>query len=665
MKKIILLMFLIFSILTYSKTIAEFIEINRETNINFDEISKILENKFGNFTFVKRQISYNSKLTFNIFKNPNIADYGIYIKINNIKKEEKITKNVLFIRNDNSGTYVYFKNIYVPITSKKRYDYDGKNYFLSKNGKYIYLDNYLWAKNEEDKFIEFSGYYKKELKTIKTYKYSLNGIYELVDFKTSFVVSSGSLNTSSSNKETLIKSSLNKINFNFKKFYNEKPKIALYISKNGYESIENKLYDYIRTNFENDGRYAVLDRNNLDKLFEEKKLDMITKNTNKVASNFKNVEYIILLQVNMYKKEKYSTYNEYNFLNNVYGEYSNNYKLDVGTYYNEVKNKDKITYTPSATGIYVKTIKTPWDRKPKYLNIKNFYTKIGNVDLKEDIILNYTYRIIDLKTATLLGEKTNSINKDLYLSKPTNFYGGIESDIESTAINSIVYNISKDMSYNIMTIFPIRTTVNKVINNEVFINSGLNYGVLPFSIYRIIDKYKTIGQVRVVLPMLKESKTKIISLKDKNSIPKSGDLAYEDFYFIKPLGFSIGINSCGLENFGFEFKYRFFNIYNETKSFISFINSYNIQNITDEFNEIYKKYETNFNLSLGFNLFSTNYLNVFAGGGIIYFLDKSSLNIYPMLEINSLKKDKNFSIYFRVSYTNNTIEELVGFETDF
>jgi len=84
-----------------------------------------------------------------------------------ISKESTTRKVNEFVR-DEKGDYVYFKGNYYKIGDKKRYRYDEKrkNYVVDKYGIYVYLQEYAWARKQEDKYIISDFYSMKVTKCL-------------------------------------------------------------------------------------------------------------------------------------------------------------------------------------------------------------------------------------------------------------------------------------------------------------------------------------------------------------------------------------------------------------------------------------------------------------------------------------------------------------------
>ncbi|HOO74991.1 MAG TPA: hypothetical protein PLS66_06840 [Tepiditoga sp.] len=665
MKKIILIiMITLLSVIFFSETLATFLEINDSTGISPDAVQNIIAAKFNYFSVSLRQkITYNSSEMYNpLASGKGTADYGLYIKINEIKKESKTDSTVQFMRDDTRGNYIKVNGIYVQATSKLRYSYNMQkdSYVRNDNGNYIYLANYPWARDNFSKYVVFDGFYSKYTKDSENYKYTLNGFYQFVDFKTGFIISSGTISKNIItdggliNRDSLIENAINEINFDYKKLYDEKPKIALYINNYSDKNVSDEIYDRARSLFENDGRYVVLDRANLDKLFDEKKLDMITENSDKIASELKNVKYMVFIDLNYYNEEEYRQSKNYFFNNPVSGDYINGEKVVKGIFYSPEKGNDgKTKFTEYSTGNYVRVETTTWDKNYRYVKY-SVPQDVKVFDITKNYgIISYSYKLLDLTSGTLLMEKADIKEYDTEINILADNYGSTKSFFKSTLENALVNSAVSDAISNIKKAFPVRTEVLVAEDNILTLGAGKNYGVRRGTIFRIVDNYKTVGYASAQKIYETQSVSEITELINKNEKPEVSDFAYEDFYYDYFFGGGFGFYMNSKLMPGFNLRFKNTDIEKNTKSFVNLSNYYEIPETTETQTATDSKIYIAADYC--FNLLRTKSISLYAGAGANFEFSKSTFDIYPVIEINNYYKKNTVNIFFRLS-----LEEIIS-----
>jgi len=583
-KLIIILSTLIMSITCITASMSLFIENKTVYNINNQAVYNHIQNNLKEFSITLRDENY---FNYNFKLEP--SQLALYVEFTTIYVEEKIDTIANFYVNSN-GNYVRINGEYIEISSRRKYSYINGRYISDNDGKYIYLNNHKWARTEEEKYIAVDNFYSKIIDQQSNYKMSLRGYYQIIDTQNSFVLKSGLIDnnittTNPSNFDTLVTRGLNKINYQYQKLYEEKPTIAIYIEDSpvNYFLID-QIYNQIRNIFEKEERYTVYDRNNLEKLFEELKIDMVTPGTEMIASQLKNVEYLIIAKLNTYNENAYNNTEKYFFNDPFYGDYIRGNRVIPKTFY-EIKRNDKgeTEYVISSEGNYVQIEKNVWDRKENYIIFSNPQTLIEFPTTYKYGNLGFSYKVIDLKNQEILFENSRFVENNIKFIELKDIHESTTSKYSSDLYETLITRAVSNLENEINRVFKIEgLVIDKNIEKElVQIDVGKNYGVGRNSYYVIKDGIITAahGQVRRINEF--DSELKIVQTYTDYAQYGIDNKAVEDFDYSKPLNISLSLYLKNYTDPGIKFSYRNKNIENVTNYMIGAGLSFNM-NIQEE-----------------------------------------------------------------------------------
>ena len=553
MKNFFLLLFLLFGLMVQASTVAPYIFINNRLNIDYASVYNILREKLSGYDILEREKYYETfestsknagdSYIIKLMQDNRSADYGVVVRIDDCYTERKTEKNVRFVKNS-SGSYISYAGTFYQVSQKKLFSYNKNDdkFYQDSSGNYVYLADYPWARTEREKFIKIDGFYTRYSEDTVWYKYSIKGSYAVIDYKSSVIIDSGSIDStmtskSSSEMQSFVNSSIRAIKLRQSTFYEEKPKIALYALKNKeYSGYTDQIYGQVQEGFIDDGRYGILDRANIDKIMEELKLDYLGIVSGQAASNMKTAAYMVSFVINSLKYEEYTVTEKKSYLNPINGSYTGGEEVEVGKYY--YRKKDG-SFTADATGTYVKKVRKPWERTDSYVQASGFYDVFTQDTVYAKGYMNCTFHVIDLKTGLYLGHMT----KELWVNKPLtelkDRFQSTESIFRSDINDLLVRQASGWISLETKKLFTLNTLIAVSDGDKQIIQAGKNYGVKNSMLFRVVDDYITRGYIKVEQTGERTSNTRTVRLIRQTDDIKYNNLAYEDFDYYDPFGMQV------------------------------------------------------------------------------------------------------------------------------
>jgi len=634
MKKIFLFLFILLGIMVQASTVVPYIFINSRLNIDYKSVYAILKEKLSGYDVIERDKYYEtfestSKNTDNsyiirLMKDNRSADYGVIVRINDCYTERKTEKNVRFVKNP-SGSYISYAGTFYQVSQKKLFSYNKNEdkFYQDSNGNYIYLADYPWARTEREKFIKIDGFYTRYSEDTVWYKYSIKGSYSVIDYQSSVVIDSGSIDNSmvsksSSEMQSFVNSSIRAIKLRQSTFYEEKPKIALYALKNQeYSGYTDQIYGQVQQGFIDDGRYGILDRANIDKIMDELKLDFLGIVSGQAASNMKIASYMVSFVINSLRYEEYTVTEKKSYLNPVNGSYTAGEEVEVGKYY--YRKRDG-SFTPSATGTYVKKIRKPWERTDSYIPASDFYDVFTQDTVYAKGYMNCTFHVIDLKTGLYMGYMTKELSVNKPLTDLKDRFQSTESIFRSDVNDLLIRQASSWINQETRKLFPLNTLIAASDGDRQIIQAGKNYGVKNSMLFRVVDDYITRGYIKVEQTGEKTSNTRTIRLIKQYDEIKYNNLVYEDFDYYNPFGMQIYLGG-GTGGFVTGLGYMFTDIYKNLLGDIRagmMIHGENSYFLGQAGIKVYTIQETDLSLALAFK---TDF--------------KHDISIYPVLEVST------------------------------
>ena len=462
------------------------------------------------------------------------ARYGLVFHITGFKKSEREFKKVVFVRDDRNGSYVsYAGSYYRAYRTLYKYDYKKKRYIPSKYGNYVRLMDFIWARDESEKYVYFTGFYRKVVKYISDRKCWLYASLTFIDFKTSFILFQKSFVINGSSYTDILNNI--KLDLRKEKMYSEKPTIAF------YESSLSPLGSFVKKYFYEEERYTMYDRSYLNYLFKEMKYQDLISGGEEVGTYLKPARYLVVVKIlnSSYKLVESTEYIK--FSNPVNGEYIDTTPVYPGMYYRFDLKSGK--YIPDRkNGGYVKVKKGAWAIEDEYISAGSFNDLfIENVPF-HSYFIDALVMVIDGKNGNLKVAKKFTI----YIKSPKSMredrFGSVAGKYKEEVIESAYEKLGKEISDYVRRFFAIEAKVSGVKGNNVDISAGRNYGVKRGYYFRIIDNGFTQGYVKITDVKEKSSASEVVRYLEKSSKIKIGNDALEDFDYKPFFGVDVSFN---------------------------------------------------------------------------------------------------------------------------
>jgi len=518
-KRFIIAAFLLLYIFAFSTGVRVIILKDKSINIPVS-----FENK------VKDKLTEVAK-SLNLNANERPARYGLIFDITSLKADSEKYKKVVFVRDDKAGNYVYFAGSYYrAYHTLYKYDYKKKRFVQSKYGNYVRLSNYIWARDEDEKYVVFAGFYKKTIKYVSDKKFWLYASITFIDFKSSFILFQKSVVFTGKSYDEILKN----MNLSIKKekFYSEKPTIAF------YEKTLSPLGSFVKKYFYQEERYTMYDRSYLNYLFKEMRYQDLISGGEEVGTYLKPAHYLVVVKIlnSGYKLIESTEYLE--FSNPVNGGYVGKTPVYAGTYYRfDLKTGE---YIPDRKkGSYVKVKKGAWAVEDEYISAGSFNDLfIENVAF-HSYFIDALVMVVDGKNGNLKVAKKFTV----YLKSPKMIredrFGSVKGNYKEDVIKEAYEKLGKEISDYVRQFFAIETQVSDVEKDIVTISAGKNYGVKSGYYFRVIDEGYTQGYIKVTNVKEKSAVSRVVRYLQKQSKIKAGNLALEDFDYRPFLGIDL------------------------------------------------------------------------------------------------------------------------------
>lgn len=653
MKKLLLIInFLLITIIYFSNSLALYIEIADDLELEKNIIFNLIQNKFSNVNVQIRDENYYTK---NIQLEP--LELALLIEINDIYIDQKINYESVFY-SDRRGNYINYKGEYHQINNKRLFRYEFGRYIYDPNGDYIYLEDYQWASVESDKYFKYENFYSKRTNKIKFYKLFLRGYYQFIDTRKAYIISSGLLDEEIISYDyrdyyNLLKKSINKINYIDRTFYEEKPSIAINIQTNNYITsyLENKIYNQVRYIFDNQPRYNIFERNNLEKILEELRIKMITNTPKQIADQLNNVEYYVLIKINSFNIEYYKNNKNYFFNNSFNGNYVNKNLIVPGKRYRRKSENDEIIYIQDYYGDWVKKVKQIWDREENYIryNTPQELIQYPTQYLYANLVVNYI--IIKTSTGEIIYDKVKNVRDEIILEYLSDRNLSTNQNFISDLYDSIVKKAVLGIENDINRLFAIEGQVVDKKNNKIQIDVGDNLGVNRRSYFRITDDIITVGHAQIINVKEFDSELNIVqTYKDYGNI-EVNNIAIEDFDYSKPSPIIFSLFNRKQTELGLKLSYRHRNLENDTIFYTGVGGSYNLLSTEEKYDLTYS-FNFSYNLIKLFNSYFSSGISFYINHEIIQIEEDNYNNlinftINPYIEINQMNKKNNMSGFAR------------------
>ncbi len=481
-----------------------------------------------------KKILINSAEAFKLDPNERPARYGLIFHITDFKESKRGFKKVVFVRDDKNGSYVrYAGSYYKAYRTLYKYDYKKKKYVPDRYGNYVRLMNFVWARDENEKYTYYTGFYRKVVKYVSDRRYWLYASLTFIDFKTSFILFQKGFVLSGSSYMDILNNI--KIDLRKEKMYTEKPTIAF------YEGSLSPLGNFVKKYFYEEDRYTMYDRSYLNYLFKEMKYQDLISGGGEVGTYLKPARYLVVVKILDSRYELVESTEYLKFPNPVNGEYIGTTPVYAGEYYRFDLKSGR--YIPDRKkGEYVRVKKGAWATEDEYISAGSFNDIfIENVSF-HSYFIDALVIVIDGKNGNLKIAKKFTISIKSPESIREDRFGSIRGEYKEEVIESAYEKLGKEISDYVRRFFAIEAKVSSIKGSNVEISAGKNYGVKRGYYFRIIDDGFTQGYVKVTGVKEKSSVSRIIRYLEKSSKIKMGNYALEDFDYKPFFGMDVSLN---------------------------------------------------------------------------------------------------------------------------
>ncbi|WP_448374446.1 hypothetical protein [Fervidobacterium sp.] len=488
---------LIYTVLVVFIGISTF-AVNVNVRVLFDrQIKPVYENVDLNLSLI------------NVFSNvePQVARIVHLISIS----KETTTRRVNEFTRDKNGSYVYFQGDYYQISDRRRYSYDSKQkkYVVDKDGLYVYLQEYAWARKQEDKYI-MSDFYSLKSYTVTETDYYLVMVVTDIDMSTFFIKSITPVVSYGSTIDGAIRNAAKRYSQIVNEFSPDKIDIAILFEK-GFNPI---LRTFILAKLQEDTRYNIYDRLYIDELMDYmRNIDLFGGES--IALKFRPPKYLITFGNFVEKSEQTSTEEYYFFHNPINGAYIKRFvnglavpvRVEVGSYYRYDSSSKKYVFDIEK-GNYVKYYKGPWEKDGYVLESWFYDYRLYNTT-KVSSFYSFLANVFNTESGILVSSKFFKDQFTVPLKYPIDRFGS-ENTVSLTAVSLNGYNsIAENVQEFLQSIFPLVSAISDVEGLVVQLESGKNIGIKPGYVFQNISNGYTTGFLMIEKVLNSHSQGKI------------------------------------------------------------------------------------------------------------------------------------------------------------
>jgi len=477
-----------------------------------------------------------------------------------ISKESTSRKVNEFVR-DERGDYVYFKGNYYKIGDKRRYTYDEKQktYVVDKYGRYVYLQEYAWARKQEEKYIT-SDFYLLKSYEIPVTNYYIYLVVTDIDLQTFFIKSITPIVGKGSTVERAIENARKIFSTVVNEYSPDKVDIAV-IFKKGFDPI---LRTALLATLQEDTRYNIYDRLYIDEIMEIVRTSDLL-GTEQIVVKFQPPRYLITFE-NLVKSDYQFTEDRYYFFENpVNGAYIKKsvgnldvpVKVEVGSYYRYDSNTKRYVFDKEK-GSYVKYYKGPWE-KDNYVYETRFYDYILYKVTKLNTFYSLLMKVFDTEKGTLVGSRFFSKQIETVLKEPVDRFGTEEVDFHTDAKIRSYYWMTDEIQEFLQLLFPLSTAISQISGEKALLESGKNIGAKPGYVFQSIADGYTTSFMRLERVYEKSSEARIFYIVPGADV-EPHSLVIETKQFPDSLGMRFGF-FIEKEAYGMKIGYIQSNIY--------------------------------------------------------------------------------------------------------
>lgn len=415
-----------------------------------------------------------------------------------IEKESYSYKtNEFFL--DPRGSYIRFMGQYYYTSARTRYRYDQreKKYVPDKDGPYVYVPEFAWARKDDDKYIMSSFYSRREELVSRTVYRVLIYLTE-IDATTLYVRRAVPIVASGATLLEALRSSRNSLTPQAGKFSEYKYDVAVVFERN----VDLFTRALVTSSIQKEIRFNVFDRTYLNEIFERARFRDLTGHS-KTGIRFRPAKFILNFT------NFVTTYSEneevgYVFIHNPFnGRYIKRHvngtdvpvPVEVGNFYTYDREK-KAYKLDREKGIYVRYYGGPWETET-YVTESSFYEYFLLTTKTLRRWTNVLLNIVDVQSGEIVGSKRLEVLESRKSRNVNDLYGSEEVwtkfSVEYLAASSVAKQ-ALDFSTKVLRL---STYVEAVSENVITFASGENAGIKPDMAFRVVFDGYTVGFARV------------------------------------------------------------------------------------------------------------------------------------------------------------------------
>ncbi|WP_448379513.1 hypothetical protein [Fervidobacterium sp.] len=415
-----------------------------------------------------------------------------------ISKESTTRKINEFVR-DEKGDYVYFKGNYYKIADKRRYTFDEKQktYVVDKYGRYVYLQEYAWARKQEEKYI-ISDFYSLKTYEIPVMNYYIYLVVTDIDVQTFFIKSVTPIVGKGSTVERAIENARKIFSTVVNEYSPDKVDIAVLFEK-GFDPV---LRTALLAKLQEDTRYNIYDRLYIDEIMEIVRTSDLF-GTEQIVLKFQPPRYLITFE-NLVKSDYQFTEDRYCFFENpVNGAYIKKsvgnldvpVKVEVGSYYRYDSNTKRYVYDKEK-GSYVKYYKGPWE-KDNYVYETMFYDYMLYKLTKLNTFYSLLMKVFDTEKGTLVGSRFFSRQIETVLKEPVDRFGTEVVHFHTDTKIGSYYSVASEVQAFLQLLFPLSTAISQISGEKALLEGGKNIGAKSGYVFQSIANGYTTSFMRL------------------------------------------------------------------------------------------------------------------------------------------------------------------------
>ncbi|QAV33900.1 hypothetical protein SAMN04488510_1299 [Fervidobacterium changbaicum] len=456
--------------------------------------------------------------------------------------KESITRKVNDFVRDEKGDYVYFKGSYYRISDKRRYSYDEKQkkFVVDKNGRYVYLQEYAWARKQEDKYV-ISDFYALKSYEVQETKYFIFLVVTDIEISTFFIKSITPIVGKGSTIEKAIENAHRRFSTVVNEYSPDKLDIAVLFEK-GFDPV---LRTALLTQLQEDTRYNIYDRLYIDEVMEILRTSDLF-GVEQIVLKFRPPKYLITFE-NLVQLDNQTAEDRYYFFENpVNGQYIRRtingldvpVRVEVGGYYRYDSTNKRYVFDIEK-GSYVKYYKGPWE-KDNYVFETRFYDYNLYKPTRLTTFYSFLMKVFDTQKGTLVSSKFFSKSIETILKEPVDRFGSEVVNFHTDGKVESYYSAARQVQEFLQTVFPLTAVISETFGEKAIVEGGKNIGAKPGYVFQSVSEGYTTGFLRLEKVLEKSSEGKIFYIVPGDDV-EPHTLAFETKMYPNNIGLRFGM----------------------------------------------------------------------------------------------------------------------------